>query len=107
MDLNSVAFTGRLTAHPELRYTNDGKAVLSMRVAINGRNDRTDYIDVTVWGKHAETVAEHKTKGDQVSVAGRLTSNDWTDADGQRHFRTFVTADEDHFLARAKQKVEA
>ena len=106
MDMNSVNLTGRLTADPELRYTNDAKAVLNMRVAINGRNDRVDYIDVTAWGKTAEAVAEHKTKGDQIAVSGRITSNDWTDDDGKRHYRTSVTAEEINFLAR-KQKVEA
>ena len=105
MDMNSVNLTGRLTADPELRYTNDHTAVVHIRVAINGRNDRVDYIDVTVWGKAAEAVAEHKSKGDQVAVSGRLTTSEWTDDHGQRHFRTGVTADEVNFLAR-KQKVE-
>jgi single-strand DNA-binding protein len=107
MDMNSVNLTGRLTANPELRYTTDQKPVLNMRVAINGRNDRTDFIDITVWGKAAEAVAEHKNKGDQVAVSGRLTTSDWTDNDGQRHFRTNVTADEVNFLAKAQQKAEA
>ena len=107
MDMNSVNLTGRLTADPELRYTNDAKAVLNMRVAINGRNDRVDYIDVTVWGKGAEAVGEHKAKGDQVAVTGRLTTSEWTDEGGKRHSRTAVTADEVNFLARAKQKAEA
>lgn len=109
MDMNSVNLTGRITADPEIKYTNGGKAVVNVRVAINGRNDRTDYIDVTVWGPVAEAVAEYKGKGDQVAVSGRLTSSDWTDDNGQRHFRTGVTADEVNFLqkARAKQPADA
>jgi single-strand DNA-binding protein len=107
MDMNSVNLTGRLTADPELRSTADGKTVLNMRVAINGRNDRVDYIDITVWGKGAEAVGEHKSKGDQVAITGRLTTSEWTDDAGKRQFRTGVTADEVNFLARAKQKAEA
>ena len=107
MDMNSVNLTGRLTDDPTLRYTADGKAVTNLRVAVNGRNDRVDFIDVTVWGKPAEAVAEHKGKGDQIGVTGRLTSSDWTDDGGQRHFRTGVTADEVTFLAKARPKVEA
>jgi single-strand DNA-binding protein len=108
MDMNSVNLTGRLTADPQLRYTaNDAKAVVNLRVAINGRNDRADYVDVTAWGKVAEAVAEHKSKGDQVAVSGRITSSDWTDDNGERHFRTAVTADEVNFLGRAKQRGEA
>ena len=93
-----VTIVGNLTADPELRYTHDAKAVLNMRVAINGRNDRVDYIDVTVWGKGAEAVGEHKSKGDQVAITGRLTTSEWTDDAGERHFRTGVTADEVNFL---------
>ena len=107
MDVNSVNLTGRLTDAPTLRYTADGKAVANLRVAVNGRNDRVDFIDVTVWGKPAEAVAEHKDKGDQIGVTGRLTSSDWTDDSGQRHFRTGVTADEVTFLQKKTQKVEA
>jgi single-strand DNA-binding protein len=107
MDINSVNLTGRLTDDPTLRFTNDAKAVATLRIAINGRNDRVDFIDVTVWGKTAEAVAEHKGKGDQVAVSGRLTTSDWTDNDGKRHYRTGVTADEVIFLARAKQNTAA
>ena len=107
MDMNSVNLTGRLTADPELRYTADGKSVVNMRIAVNGRNERVDFIDITVWGKPAESVAEHKTKGDQVAISGRLTTSDWTDDDGKRHFRTGVTAEEVNFLAKARQRAEA
>ena len=107
MDINSVNLAGRLTDAPTLRYTADGKAVANLRVAVNGRNDRVDFIDVTVWGKPAEAVAEHKGKGDQIGVTGRLTSSDWTDDAGQRHFHTGVTADEVTFLAKARPTAEA
>src|SRR3954451_2787884 len=80
---------------PTLRYTAEGKAVANLRVAVNGRNDRVDFVDVTVWGKPAEAVAAHKGKGDQLGVTGRLTSSDWTDDSGQRHFRTGVTPTSD------------
>ena len=105
--MNKVNLTGRLTDEPTLRYTNDGKAVANFRLAVNGRNDHVDFLDITVWGKPAEAVSEHKSKGDQIAVSGRITTSDWTDSEGQRHFRTSVTADEVNFLARARQQVEA
>ncbi|MBA3286941.1 MAG: single-stranded DNA-binding protein [Acidimicrobiia bacterium] len=103
MDINSVNVTGRLTADPQLRYTNDHTAAASFRLAIGGRNDRTDFVGVTAWGKPAEAVAEHKSKGDQIAVTGRITSSDWTDDRGQRHYRTGITAELVVFLARVKQ----
>lgn len=107
MDINSTNFTGRLTADPELRYTTGGKAVANLRVAIGGRNDHVDFVDVTAWGKLAETVAEHKAKGDQLAVSGRITSSEWTDDTGNRRYRTGVTAEAIVFLARARQNTEA
>ena len=107
MDMNSINLTGRLTANPELRYTAGDKAVCNFRMAINGRNDRVDYVDVTAWGTVAEAVAEHKSKGDQVAVTGRITSSDWTDDAGNRHFRTSITAEEINFLSRARQQAPA
>jgi single-strand DNA-binding protein len=104
VDMNSVNLTGRLTAHPELRYTADNKAVCNLRVAINGRNERVDYVDVTAWGKVAEAVAEHKAKGDQIAVTGRITSSEWTDDHSNRHFRTSISADEVNFLSKAKAR---
>jgi single-strand DNA-binding protein len=107
MDMNNVNLTGRLTDEPTLRYTNDGKAVANFRLAVNGRNDHVDFLDITVWGKPAEAVSEHKSKGDQIAVSGRITTSEWTDADNKRHFRTSVTADEVIFLAKARSKAEA
>ncbi len=106
MDMNSVNITGRLTSAPELRHTGNDTAVTTMRLAINGRNDRVDFIDVTVWGKLGEAVAEHKSKGDQVAVSGRITTSEWTDNDDQRHVRVSITADEVVFLARARQTTD-
>lgn len=107
MDMNSVNLTGRLTADPELRYTKEAKAVTNLRIAVNGRNERVDFIDVTVWGKSAEAVAEHKVKGDQIAVSGRIVTDQWEDQDGKRHYRTGVVGDEVVFLARARQKAAA
>jgi hypothetical protein len=71
MDMNSVNLTGRLTDDPVLRYTTDAKAVTNFRVAVNGRNDRVDFVDITVWGKTAEAVCEHQGKGDQIAPTVR------------------------------------
>ena len=70
MDINSVTFSGRLSDVATLRYTADGKAVANLRVAVNGRNDRVDFIDVTVCDKAAEVFAEHEAKRDQVASPG-------------------------------------
>ena len=57
--MNSVNLIGNLTRDPELKATQSDTSVCQMRVAINGRNDRPDYVDVTAFGKLAETCNEH------------------------------------------------
>jgi len=106
VDMNSVNVIGRLAADPELRYTENSVPVANLRIEVNGRNDRVDFIDVTAWGVLAETVVEHKTKGDQIAVVGRITTSEW-EVDGDRRFRTGITADNIVFLARVRHPADA
>ena len=106
MDMNSVNLIGRLTADPEMRFTENSIPVANLRIAVNGRNDHVDFIDVTAWGPLAETIVEHKGRGDQIAVTGRITTSEW-EKEGTRHFRTGVTADTVTFLARVRQNAEA
>ena len=57
MNINRVVITGNLTRDPELRTTNSGTPVCSLRLASNTRRKQGDewvdvpnYFDVTVWG---------------------------------------------------------
>ena len=81
--MNSVNLIGRLTRDPELRETKGGKAVCTMRVAVNGvRDDDTTYIDVVSFDKQAEACAAHLAKGREVAVTGRLSYSEWKADDG-------------------------
>ena len=81
--LNSVTLGGNLTRDPELRYTQGGTAVLSMSVAVNESRkdgngewvDYPNYIDMTLFGKRAESVSDYLSKGTYVAVTGRLHQN--------------------------------
>ena len=77
--LNNVVLMGNLVRDPELRKTKDGKSVASFRIANNdsysrdGQEKSSIFIDVTIFGNRADTVAQHKRKGDTVIVIGRLS----------------------------------
>lgn len=106
--LNSVVLIGRLTKDPELRYTPSGKAVANMRLAvdrgtINQQGEReTDFIDVVVWEKQAETVANYLQKGRLVAVQGRLQIRQYTTQEGQKRERAEVVATTVRFLDSAR-----
>lgn len=101
--MNHCCVIGRLVRDPDLRYTTKGTAVSNFRLARNerhGETERTLFVDVTAWGKLAETVKVHKHQGDQVAVSGRLHFDEYTDSDGAKHQRLSITAESIEFLAK-------
>lgn len=103
-----MTLIGRLTRDPELRHTNGGTAVCSLRLAVNSRardesgewGDAAGFFDVTVFGRLAESAAEHLEKGRQVAVDGRLSWREWTDRDGGKRQAVEVVANDVQYLAR-------
>lgn len=107
--LNSVVLIGRLTKDPQLRYTPAGVAVCSFSLAVdrpfaNQQGERdTDFIDVVVWRRDAENVAQHLTKGRLAAVQGRLQIRSYETQDGQRRKAAEVVADHVRFLDRPRR----
>ena len=102
--MNRVMLVGRLTAKPELRYTGSNVPYARFSVAINrtfanpqGERE-TDFINVIVWRKQAENVANFLDKGRLVSIEGRLQTNNYTDKDGNKRYSMDVVADSVQFL---------
>jgi single-strand DNA-binding protein len=106
--LNRIVLIGRLTRDPELRYTPSGVAVASFSLAVdrpfaNQQGEReTDFIDIVVWRKLAETVSGHLQKGRLVAVQGRLQIRSYETQDGQRRKAAEVVADDVRFLDRPR-----
>ena len=91
--LPSITIDGRLVADPELRFTQGGKAVCSLRVAAsdskkddNGNWSTTEqiFIGVSLWEAEGEAAAEHLRKGDQVLVSGRIYEREYEGSDGAK-----------------------
>jgi single-strand DNA-binding protein len=88
VSLPILSGTGRLIADPELRFTPSGTAVAKVRLAFNSRrkddtgqwqDDKTFYVTGILFNDYAEHVAESLSKGDEVTVVGRLETRSWTD----------------------------
>ena len=105
-NINRVAVTGNLTRDPELRETQGGTSVCSLRVACNTRRkdasgewvDKPNYFDVTVWGAQGEACANHLDKGAPVAVDGRLEWREWEDRDANKRQAVDIVADSVQFL---------
>ncbi len=111
--MNKVELVGRLTAKPELRYTSSNMAYARFSVAItrafaNAQGERgTDFINVVVWGKQAENVANYLDKGRLVGVEGSIQTGSYTDKDGNKRTSFDVRADRVEFLSSRGQGVES
>jgi single-strand DNA-binding protein len=102
--INRVILVGRLTKDPELRYTPSGVAVATFRLACNrpytnqnGEHD-ADFVNIVVWRKQAENVANYLKKGSLAGVDGRIQTRTYEAQDGRKVFVTEVVAESVQFL---------
>ncbi len=103
---NKIILAGNLTRDPELRYTAGGTPVTNITIAVNSRvkqgdefKDETLFIDVVVFGKQAENVAQYLSKGRGVIVDGRLRERRW-EYEGQQKKKVEVIAATVKFLPK-------
>ena len=101
-DLNKVQMTGRLGADPEMRFTPQGHAVTTFRVASNRSwrtaegeaHEETEWFRVVAWNKLAEICNQWLAKGSRVYVEGRMQTRQWEDQEGQTRYLSEVVAND-------------
>jgi len=100
-----ISLTCRLTAAPDLRNTEKG-SVASLRLAIqrprkDGEDQGADFVDITVFGRQADTCAQYLAKGRKLAIEGRLHHSEW-DSDNGRRQKLEVIARNVEFLDARK-----
>lgn len=106
MSLNKVLIIGNLGKDPEVRFTGTGRAVARFPVATSEvwndqegqRQERTEWHNVVVWGKQAETCGQYLSKGRQVFLEGSVRTRQYDDKDGNKRYITEVIAQRVQFL---------
>ncbi|MFA4818741.1 MAG: single-stranded DNA-binding protein [Patescibacteria group bacterium] len=107
--LNKAMILGNITRDPESRTTPQGTNVTTFSVATNlrwvnaagERQEKTEYHNVVAWRKLGEICAQYLKKGAKVFIEGRIQTRSWDDAQGQKHWRTEIIADNMIMLDRA------
>ena len=105
--MNKAILIGRLGADPEKRFTPTGKVVVRFTLATDRRYtdangekvEHTDWHNVEVWGKMAETVAQYCSKGKLVCVEGRLQTDRY-ESNGETKYWNKIVASQVEFLSR-------
>jgi single-strand DNA-binding protein len=98
--VNRVFLVGNLGRDPEVKYTQNGTAVANLSVATNEvwtdktgqKQEKTEWHRVVVWGKQAQVLGEHLSKGKQIYVEGSLQTRSWDDRDGNKRYTTEIRA---------------
>ncbi|HET8575289.1 MAG TPA: single-stranded DNA-binding protein [Candidatus Paceibacterota bacterium] len=108
MYLNKVFLIGNLTRDPELKSLPSGIQISSFSLATNRvwngkdgqKQESTDYHNVVVFGKQADTVSRYLKKGSSALVEGRIQTRSWDAEDGTKRYRTEIIADRIQFGPR-------
>ena len=113
MNINKILITGNVTADPEIRYTPNGKAVLSACLANNeyytdaqGQEQKvTTFVNLEVWGKPAENFSKLVKKGQELFAEGKLRMDEWTDKQtSARRTRLYLLVENWQFTQYKRQE---
>jgi single-strand DNA-binding protein len=99
-----ITVVGNLTSDPELRYTQNGKAVSNFTIASTPRTfDRASnewkdgealFLRASVWGEFGEHVSSSLTKGARVIAQGRLKQRSYETKEGEKRTSMELEIDE-------------
>ncbi|MCF8045410.1 MAG: single-stranded DNA-binding protein [Desulfarculaceae bacterium] len=104
--INKVIIIGNLGRDPEIRYTQQGTAVVNLAVATSEqwtdktsgeRQEKTEWHRIVIFGRMAENCEKYLSKGRQVYVEGRLQTRSY-EKEGQTHYMTEIVANTVQFL---------
>jgi single-strand DNA-binding protein len=108
--LNKVMVIGNVGTDPEMRYTPNGNAVTSFRMAASRsytsadgeRHQETEWFTIVAWNQLAELCNQYLSKGRKAYVEGRLHSRSWEGQDGKTRFVNEIVANQVIFLDRTQ-----
>jgi single-strand DNA-binding protein len=101
--INKVILIGNLGKDPEIRYTPNGAAICSIRLATtrswkdktsNEKVEETEWHSVVFFDRLAEIAGEYLKKGRSVYVEGRLKTRKWQDKEGHDRYTTEIIGDD-------------
>jgi len=104
--VNKAILIGNLGRDPEVRYTQEGRAVTNFSIATseqwrdrntNEQQERTEWHRIVCFGRLAEITGEYLRRGSKVYIEGRLQTRSW-ERDGQTHYTTEIVANEMQML---------
>jgi single-strand DNA-binding protein len=96
--VNKAILVGNLGKDPEIRYMTSGEAVASATLATTDKwkdksgekQEKTEWHNLTFFGRQAEIAGEYLKKGSQIYVEGRISTEKWQDKEGKDRYTTKI-----------------
>ena len=95
--MNQITIIGNLGADPELRYTKNGRPLVTLSVATTRKakeETETVWHHVECWAELAENCAASLVKGTRIMVTGRMDKQEFTTSSGEQRTKTLIVANE-------------
>lgn len=104
--VNKAILIGNLGRDPEIRYSQQGTAVVNFSIATSEqwtdkqgqKQEKTEWHNIVVFGKMAENCGKYLSKGSKVYVEGRIETSSY-EKEGQTHYMTKIVASTVQFLS--------
>lgn len=110
--MNRIIIKGRLTADPELKYTEvNNAAYVHFSVAVDRKfkqegQPTADFFNLTAWNKTAEFIGNYFKKGQEILVEGRLQNRSWQTETGENRYATDIIVESVEFCGSKKDNSE-
>lgn len=113
--LNKVELIGRLGKDPEIKHLDSGQVMARFSIATTEtfkdrdgeKKETTEWHNVVVWGKQAETAEKFLTKGKLIYLEGSIRTRKWEDKEGQTKYTTEIHVRNFIFLPDGSKKTTA
>lgn len=110
--VNHCMFVGRTGQNPEVKYTQGGTAFANFSIACSEswkdkqgeKQEKTEWINCTAWGKLAEIIGQYVTKGMLLYVSGKFETQKWDDKEGNTRYKTIINVGEMKMLSGKSDK---
>ena len=109
-DINRWYGIGRLTADPQLTYTQGGASVTKFSIASSqtytkdgAKKETTSFFNCVAWAKTGEIIAQYFKKGHRIAIEGRLNQRSWDDQSGNKRSAVEIVVENFNFIERAEK----
>lgn len=107
--MNKCTLLGHIGADPILKDVGQSQVVefslaTSRRVKKNDAYENvTTWHNIKAWGKTAENISKHFSKGSRIIVEGRIEQRSWKDKDNVTRYVTEIIVESYYFIDKPKQ----